>query len=57
MHRFDSPVLSIAVEAVSKVDGDEALFGLWTVFTKCKDSLQDGRRLENIAWRLWNRQV
>lgn len=26
------------------------------VFTKCKDSLQDGRRLENIAWRVWYRQ-
>jgi hypothetical protein len=23
------------------------------VFTKCKESLQDGRRLENISWRLW----
>ena len=24
-----------------------------TVFTKCKESLHDGRRLENISWRLW----
>lgn len=23
------------------------------MFTKCKDSLQDGRRLENLSWRLW----
>lgn len=27
------------------------------VFTKCKESLQDGRRLENIAWRLWHREM
>lgn len=25
----------------------------FAVFTKCKDSLQDGRRLENLSWRLW----
>jgi len=23
------------------------------VFTRCKDSLQNGRRLENLSWRLW----
>lgn len=28
-----------------------------TVFTKCKESLQDGRRLENISWRLWYREL
>ncbi|KAI6105022.1 hypothetical protein EV401DRAFT_2014225 [Pisolithus croceorrhizus] len=27
-----------------------------SVFTKCKESLQDGRRLENISWRLWHRE-
>lgn len=27
------------------------------VFTKCKDSLQEGERLENISWRLWYREV
>ena len=26
-----------------------------TVFTKCKDNLENGRRLENISWRLWYR--
>lgn len=28
-----------------------------TVFTKCKESLEDGRRLENISWRLWHREL
>ena len=28
-----------------------------SVFTKCKESLQDGRRLENISWRLWHRHL
>lgn len=27
------------------------------VFTKCKESLQEGQRLENISWRLWYREV
>ena len=27
------------------------------VFTKCKESLQEGRRLENISWRLWYREM
>ena len=27
------------------------------VFTKCKESLKDGRRLENISWRLWYREM
>ncbi|KAF9514614.1 hypothetical protein BS47DRAFT_1294997, partial [Hydnum rufescens UP504] len=54
--RLHDSVLAIDVEAVARVQGDEGLCGLWTVFTKCKESLQDGRRLENIAWRLWHRE-
>jgi hypothetical protein len=27
------------------------------VFTKCKNSVQDGRRLENLSWRLWHREM
>ena len=26
------------------------------VFTKCKEVLEDGRRFENLSWRLWYRQ-
>lgn len=33
------------------------LFISLLVFTKCKESLQDGRRLENISWRLWYREM
>ena len=25
------------------------------MFTKCKENLEEGRRLENISWRLWHR--
>ncbi|KZT23323.1 hypothetical protein NEOLEDRAFT_1136667 [Neolentinus lepideus HHB14362 ss-1] len=50
---FPSPVLALAPDVLKDLEGREALSGLWTLFTKCKESLQDGRRLENISWRLW----
>ncbi|KAG6835734.1 hypothetical protein H0H93_015155 [Arthromyces matolae] len=49
--------IQIAVDAVSELEGSEALTGLWTLFTKCKTSLKDGHRLENISWRLWHREL
>ncbi|KAF5327909.1 hypothetical protein D9619_004025 [Psilocybe cf. subviscida] len=54
---FPEPVLTITPAAVRDLQGREALSGLWTLFTKCKESLQDGRRLENISWRLWYREI
>ena len=36
-----------------RTDTQDAL----AVFTKCRESLQDGPRLENIAWRLWHREL
>ncbi|KAF8072291.1 hypothetical protein FPV67DRAFT_931396 [Lyophyllum atratum] len=54
---FPVPVLSVAAEAVRELEGGEALSGLWTLFTKCKASLKDGHRLENISWRLWYREM
>lgn len=57
LNTFPSPVLSVAVEVVKDLEGGDALSGLWTLFTKCKESLKDGRRLENISWRLWYREL
>ncbi|KZT39112.1 DUF1752-domain-containing protein, partial [Sistotremastrum suecicum HHB10207 ss-3] len=54
--RLPSPVLCLAVDAVMAIQSDDVVCGLWNVFTKCKDSLEDGSRLENISWRLWHRQ-
>ncbi|KAI5120701.1 hypothetical protein M0805_007664 [Coniferiporia weirii] len=51
---LERPVLSLAIDAVVKVDGEDALCGLLTLFCKCKGGLQDGDRLENMAWRLWH---
>ncbi|OBZ66210.1 hypothetical protein A0H81_13862 [Grifola frondosa] len=54
---FPSPILSVAADAVKDLEGEDALSGLWALFTKCKESLKDGRRLENISWRLWYREM
>lgn len=35
---------------------EEELRATWRVFTKVKDVLDNGRRLENISWRLWFKQ-
>lgn len=32
-------------------------FSYMLVFTRCKDSIKHGRRLENMSWRLWYRQT
>lgn len=54
---FPSPLLAVSPDVLKEMDGEDALFGMWTVFTKCKGSLKDGRRLENISWRLWHREM
>ncbi|OSC96692.1 hypothetical protein PYCCODRAFT_1428948 [Trametes coccinea BRFM310] len=54
---FPSPILSVAADVVKDLEGEDALCGLWALFTKCKESLKDGRRLENISWRLWYREM
>ena len=33
------------------------IYGELVVFTKCKNSLKDGQRLENLSWRLWYREL
>ncbi|RXW11370.1 hypothetical protein EST38_g14485 [Candolleomyces aberdarensis] len=52
-----APVLSVAPDVLRELDGREAVSRLWTLFTKCKGSLENGRRLENISWRLWYRDL
>lgn len=52
------PVLSLQASAISKMGNNldvESLSALWTVFSKCAESIEHGRRLENLSWRLWFR--
>lgn len=54
-----TPILSLSSNTMGKIDAwnPESLASLWTVFSKCAESLENGRRLENLSWRLWNREV
>ncbi|KAJ3785518.1 hypothetical protein GGU10DRAFT_354566 [Lentinula aff. detonsa] len=54
---FSSPVLSVSVDTLKDLDGSEALASLWFLFSKCQSSLSEGRRLENISWRLWSQRI
>lgn len=65
-HNLDSmpsslpdPVLALSMESVLKMNdlNLDQLANLWNVFTKCKESLESGRRLENLSWRLWFREA
>ncbi|KAK8245403.1 hypothetical protein HDK77DRAFT_510133 [Phyllosticta capitalensis] len=53
------PILQVESAAIHTVDtrSPEQLFGLWSIFAKCSDSLDEGKRLENLSWRLWNRET
>ncbi|PBP15511.1 hypothetical protein BUE80_DR013749 [Diplocarpon rosae] len=57
--RLSAPVLTVDVGLIHKVDtrNVENLFSMWTVFSRCASSLEEGRRLENLSWRLWNRET
>eukprot|EP00871_Galdieria_phlegrea_P001733 jgi/Galph1/2560/GphlegSOOS_G1194.1 len=39
-----------------ELKSEEELRNTWRVFTKVKDVLDNGRRLENASWRLWFRE-
>ncbi|KAI7883348.1 DUF1752-domain-containing protein [Lichtheimia hyalospora FSU 10163] len=45
-------MLSLSAHHIHNVDIDD-LKTMWAVFTKCKAHLENGRRLENMSWRLW----
>ncbi|KAI1141544.1 DUF1752-domain-containing protein [Hypoxylon sp. FL0543] len=52
-------VLTVDPNVIHKVDTNnpQNLFSMWTVFSRCADSVEHGRRLENLSWRLWNRET
>ncbi|KAL2019190.1 hypothetical protein VTK56DRAFT_9990 [Thermocarpiscus australiensis] len=56
---LEAPVLQVDTNVIHKVDtaNPANLFSMWTVFARCRDSVAQGRRLENLSWRLWNRET
>ncbi|KAK4549539.1 hypothetical protein LTR36_006536 [Oleoguttula mirabilis] len=49
----------LRVENISTIDtaSVEDLFGMWSLFSKTSHAMEDGKRLENLSWRLWNRET
>ncbi|KAL4895208.1 hypothetical protein BDV59DRAFT_174660 [Aspergillus ambiguus] len=54
-----TPVLTVDTAKIHKVDtaNTQSLHGMWMVFSKCADYMEEGRRLENLSWRLWTRET
>ncbi|GAD97570.1 hypothetical protein ANI_1_316094 [Paecilomyces variotii No. 5] len=57
--RLSTPVLTVDAGKIRKVDtaSVQSLHGMWMVFSKCADYMEEGRRLENLSWRLWTRET
>lgn len=53
------PVLSVSSQAIGVLDSSDptVLYNLWSAFARCSDFIENGRRLENLSWRSWNRDV
>lgn len=52
-------MLALSSHAVGGLDSSDptVLYNLWSAFARCSDFIENGRRLENLSWRLWNRDV
>lgn len=53
------PILTLSPQTITLLDPAdlESVTSLWSIFSKCSDSLENGKRLENISWRLWSREL
>ncbi|KAL8776495.1 MAG: hypothetical protein Q9213_008253 [Squamulea squamosa] len=57
--KLASSLLTVDTGKMHHVDtrNAENLYSMWAVFSKCAESIEDGHRLENLSWRIWNRQT
>ncbi|USW48571.1 Putative nitrogen regulatory protein areA, GATA [Septoria linicola] len=57
--RPERSLLRVEVPNLHTIDTTsvENLFGMWSLFSKTSHAMQDGKRLENLSWRLWNRET
>ncbi|KAF2650342.1 DUF1752-domain-containing protein [Lophiostoma macrostomum CBS 122681] len=54
-----TPIVGVVPGSIHTIEtrNPENLFGLWSVFSKCSQAMQDGKRYENLAWRVWGREA
>ncbi|KIW73404.1 hypothetical protein PV04_01528 [Phialophora macrospora] len=52
------PVLSLDRGKMHYIDPSNAcsLMAMWSIFSKCSETLEEGPRLENLSWRVWSRE-
>ncbi|KAF4553007.1 Hypothetical protein D9617_8g050200 [Elsinoe fawcettii] len=57
--RPEHSLLELNLETLPTLDtrNVEDLSGLWRVFSSTANTLKDGKRLENLSWRLWTRET
>ncbi|KAK3678566.1 hypothetical protein LTR78_001864 [Recurvomyces mirabilis] len=57
--RPEHSLLRVEVPALQTIDTGsvENLFGMWSLFSKTSHAMEHGKRLENLSWRLWNRET
>ncbi|KAF2680841.1 DUF1752-domain-containing protein [Lentithecium fluviatile CBS 122367] len=55
----ERPVMRVEHGSMRTIEtrNPENLFGLWSVFARCSPAMEDGKRYENLAWRLWSRET
>ncbi|KAI8090263.1 uncharacterized protein B0P05DRAFT_584478 [Gilbertella persicaria] len=49
-------LLSVSCHDLVSIENTEELETMWTAFNKCKNYIENGQRLENMSWRLWQYQ-
>ncbi|KAF1850397.1 DUF1752-domain-containing protein [Cucurbitaria berberidis CBS 394.84] len=57
--RAEHPIVRVEHSSMRTIEtrNTENLFGLWSVFARCSPAMEDGKRYENMAWRLWSRET
>ncbi|KAF2795060.1 DUF1752-domain-containing protein [Melanomma pulvis-pyrius CBS 109.77] len=57
--RTEYPIVRVETGSIHTIEtrDPQNLFGLWSVFSKCSPAMEDGKRYENMAWRLWSRET
>ncbi|KAF7197167.1 Uncharacterized protein HII31_01592 [Pseudocercospora fuligena] len=57
--RPEHSLVSLEIPNLRQIDTSsvENLMGMWSLFSKTSHAMEHGKRLENLSWRLWNRET